>query len=360
MVTRVKQYTLTVDGDNATLALIPPAVVPPQVMASFLQYRGCNLTGGGTAWNRWADLASPGPVDGTHYKFVSGAEVDGLVAAGMNTFRLLFTWEAVQTKPYEALGSNGAPTYWMYWNRFVTLVDYITQTKGCDVILDIHGDIDAGFAAYRSVRVGGSYAGVPVSDMLRDLWGKLAFKYASNPRVHYGITNEPHDITPSTWYDCAQLCINAIRSVGGKGTIFMPGCNWTGAGSWMTSNAQYWKLTDPLNNLQVQLHLYFDANSGGGTTDVASVTIGVERLKDAVTWARQKGLKLFLGEVGLSAASPNGTAAWGNLHTFMLANRDVCSGFAFWACGPASWWSGYQFYCGVGSPQLAMIQSALK
>lgn len=316
-----------------------------------------NLAGGGTAWTDWT--VANGPVTGTHYKFVSSTEVDGLVAAGANTFRLLFTWEALQNAPAAVVGALPG-NYAAYWSGFQYLVNYITNVKGCRVILDIHGDTDSGFAAYRGVRVGGSYSGFPVAALLADLWRQLANKFLSNPKVLFGITNEPHDIDAGVWYSCAQGCINAIRGTGNNAAIIMPGCNWTGAESWMTSNAPYWNLTDPAKNLQVQLHLYFDANSGGGTTDVVSTTIGVDRMSKAVAWARSKGLKVFLGEVGLRAASTNATQAWGNLVTFMLANQDVCSGFAFWAVGPKDWWGGYQFYCGPGSAQLTMIAAALK
>lgn len=336
-----------------------PAPAPVPTPSPFLDMRGANLVGGSTAWTGWS--IADGPVYGTNCKFVSNAEVDRCIANGMNTFRLLFTWEALQPAPYNDINAN-VGNYKIYADKLFALVTYITS-KGANVILDIHGDIDAGFAAYRSVKVGALYDGHKIEDLLENLWRQLARKYKDNPRVLYGITNEPHDISAAVWYACAQKVLNGIRSEGATAAIIMPGTDWTGAGSWTWHNSAGWNLSDPLNNTQVQVHLYLDANAGGGTTEIVSPTIGVERMKGVVEWARSKGLKVYLGEIGLSASNPIGQQAWNNLHNYLLANRDVCSGFAFWALGPKFWWDSYRFTLNNGtgtSPQLQMIQGALK
>ena len=321
-----------------------------------IQYKGCNLTGGSTAWGSWG---AAGPVSGQHYLFVTHPEVDMLLAKGMNVFRLVFAWEALQATEYGALGT----TYPDYAAKLFDLVDYITS-KGASVVLDVHGDSDKGFAAYRDVPVGGKTAsGQLVEDLLENLWWNLGTKYAGNHRVMCGVTNEPHDIPVAVWFAAAQKVINGWRKSGSTAPILMPGTAWTGAGSWVESgNADGWNLVDPLGLTYVQLHLYFDQNSGGGSVDVVSPTIGVERMVKATSWARSKGLKLFLGEVGLTAA--NGKAAWENLMTFCEANSDVIVGWTFWACGTASWWGGYQFNLidksGNATDQLKMIEPYLK
>ncbi len=358
----MKQYTLTIADDlSATLAplvVVPapvPAPTPVPPTATLLDLRGMNLAGGGTDWTTWG---SAGPLNGTHYLFIDTATVDKLILAGANTFRLLFTWEAIQSAPF---GNISAPNgnFAIYGNYIWGLVNHITS-HGCKVVLDIHGDRDAGFAAYKDCKVGTLYNGYDVSNMLADLWRQIAAKYKGNTSVMYGVTNEPHDIAATTWYACAQKVINAIRGTGALQTIWMPGIDWTGAGSWMTHNATAWNLTDTIGNLGAQVHLYFDSNSGGGTTGIVSESIGVDRCKAVTTWARSKGLKLLLAEVGLSASNSLAAVAWSNLHGFLLANRDVWSGFTFWAAGPPAWWGGYQFYCGPGSQQLSLIQGSLK
>jgi endoglucanase len=289
---------------------------------------------------------------------MTNADVDKLLATGANCFRLLFTWEALQSSAYGDINAQ-VGNYKTYADTFFALVDYITS-KGAKVLLDIHGGKDAGFAAYRDRPVGTLYNGQDVGDLLENVWWQLATKYRSNLNVLYGITNEPHDMDAAIWYTAAQKVVTGIRNAGATTRIYTPGVDWTGAGSWMTHNAPAYNIQDPLNNTSIQLHLYLDANAGGGATDIVSATIGSERCKQVTAWARSKGLKLFLAEVGLSATNPAGKPAWADLHAFLLANKDVWDGFTFWAAGPPAWWSGYQFYCGPGSAQLAMIQAALK
>lgn len=348
----MRQFILNVAADGTPSVGTEILAAPPPVK-KLLNLRGMNLAGGG-AQSAWSSWGPKGPVSGHDYQFMSPSEVDALIAAGANTFRLLFTWEALQPEPWASVINSTD-----YCLSFHSLVKYITS-KGCSVLLDVHGGKDAGFAAYYDNQVGKSYQGAPVSDLLENLWWNLASVYQSNPLVMYGITNEPHDIDPGVWYSCVQNIVNSIRKVGARSRIWVPGIDWTGAGTWMTQNAAAYNIVDPLNNTGIQLHLYLDANSGGGSMDVVSKTIGSERCKAVTEWARAKGLKLFLAEVGLSANVPNGKGAWDDLVAFMTENSDVWEGFTFWAAGPPLWWSGYQFYCGPGSAQLAMISGSLK
>ncbi len=362
----MKKYLLTVLDDLST-TLAPyvepttttPAPVPTPVPAptpGLLAQRGVNLAGGGTAWNTWS--ITTGPVDGTHYKFISIADVTKLIAAGCNTFRLLFTWEALQSVPMGDLGA-GANNYATYASNLWGLMDGILAS-GATVILDIHGDRDAGFAAYRDTVIGKQYLTYDVGTMLANLWGRIATKYKSNSRVQFGVTNEPHDIPAATWYAAAQKVVTAIRAAGNTSRIWMPGVDWESAVTWPTYNAPYWNLVDPANNLGAQAHMYVDASGGGGGSDIVSKTIGSFRLAAVTSWARGKGIKLFLGEIGMAASNPLAKDTWADLMSFMLANQDVWAGFTFWAAGPSDWWGGYQFYCGPNSAQLALIQSSLK
>lgn len=326
-----------------------------------IQFRGTNLAGGDTAWQDWSGLS---PVSGTHYMFVTTQDIDYLLAQGMNCFRLLFGWEALQPSAKASIPSTIA-NHATYFSKFKAIVDYITS-KGASVIVDIHDGNDADFAAYYGVPVGQLYKGVSVSSLLADLWGRLATIFKGNPRVIFGITNEPHDIDTVVWYSSAQATIDAIRAAGATNLIVMPGDDWTGAGSWVTDgNAAAWNLTDPLNNLAVQVHLYADANSGGGDTSVVSGTVFADRMKQVTTWARGKGLKVMVAEIGIAASNSLAAAAWKGFVDFVNANSDVVLGFTFWAYGPPAWWGGYQFsLCPTNnystpSAQMKLIASSL-
>ncbi len=322
---------------------------------------GTNLAGGDTAWQDWGGST---PVSGTHYLFVTNQDVDYLMSKGCNTFRLLFGWEAVQPAPFGPIPSSIA-NHAKYFNTGKAVVDYITS-KGGNVIIDLHDGLDQDFAAFYGNFVGSAYGGYNVADLLVDFWTKMANIFKGNPNVAFGITNEPHAIVASVWYSCAQKIVNGIRSTGAPNLIVMPGTDWTGAGSWTTDgNSTTWNIVDPINNTAVQVHLYADANSGGGDTTIASATILADRMKQVTTWARGKGLKVMVAEVGLSASNSLAPQCWKGFVDFCTTNSDTVLGFTFWAYGPPAWWGGYQFsLCPtnnytVDSAQMKMIASSL-
>ncbi len=297
-------------------------------------FRGANLTGGETEYTDWA--SSGVPQQGTHYLFVSNTDIDTCVAAGMTAFRLLFSWEAF---------SNAA-----YLSALKSRIAYI-MSRGCRVILDIHPG-DATLApGFKGTKI---TDGSALQTQFCDLWAGIARMYIADPLVEFGVMNEPNGQAPSVWFKTAQKVIDAIRATGNTSWIWMPGGGWSGAGEWSTVNGPYWNLVDPLNHTGVQAHLYLDANAGGGATDVVSTAIGVTRMTNVVTWARSKGLKVFLGEVAVKAGVTNANAAWANLVAYMNANQDVVAGWCWWAYGPPAWWGGYQFTLCNASPQMKL------
>lgn len=328
--------------------------------------QGTNLTGGDCLWAKDGKERYPqatGPIAGTHYQFIPTPELDRLIGLGMNYFRLVFSWECVQPKPWASpTGLTG--NYAIYWNRFKELVDYITS-KGCTCVIDIHGGDDPTFGAYRNVKIGQRLpTGEAVADMFENLYWYLAQVFRDNPRVEWGLTNEPIGMTAAVWFATAQRVINTLRRLGAKQYIWAPGVNYSGAYSWVSNgNAAAWNLTDPENKLGVQVHMYMDPNKGGGSTDIVSETIGVDSLKVVIGWARSKGIKVFVGEVGMSAANPLAVKTWANLLTYMRANTDTLAGWCWWATGPKTWWGNYQYtLCDTekGRANLALIQDALK
>lgn len=334
-----------------------------------LQFRGSNLSGGDAPYVDKSGKATwsvaTGPVSGTHYLFVTTKDIDYLLSKGANCFRLLFTWEALQPTRYASIGAQTG-NFKAYWDSYKALVDYITS-KGASVIVDCHGGLDADFAAYFGAKIGTKTPGGDnVADLFENLWYQLAGIFKTNSRVIFGITNEPHDMPAATWFACAQTVINSIRKQGATNLIVMPGVDWTNAGSWTNNSGPGWdaaQIADPAKNIAIQVHMYFDANAGGGATDIVNADIGVTRLKVSVDWARARGLKVFLAEVGLAASNSLATTAWQRLAAYMDANADTVIGFTFWSYGPPAWWGGYQFtLCPKGttdSPQMSLIASSL-
>ena len=56
--------------------------------------------------------------------------------------------------------------------------------------------------------------GGPTDAQFVSLWTQLATQYKSNSRVVFGIMNEPHDLTVTTWAVTVQKVVTAIRSAG--------------------------------------------------------------------------------------------------------------------------------------------------
>ena len=73
-------------------------------------------------------------------------------------------------------------------------------------------------------------------------------------------------------------------------------------------------------------------------------------------WCRKHHKRAFLGEFA-AAANPTGQAAVDDMISYMEANADVWTGFAWWAAGP--WWGDYMYSLepkdGRDRPQMAWL-----
>ena len=333
--------TGTVSASNTqSAAAAASAATVPNVK---LPYRGINLAGGefGTA--------IPGTL-GIDYKWPTPAEVDYFMGKGMNTFRVGFKWERMQSRINADF--NAA-----YFAGLESIVDYATS-KGAHVVLNPHN-----YAHYYGVQVGTST--VPNS-AFANFWSRMATKFAKNPLVIFNLTNEPHDIPTEQWVSAANAAIAAIRSAGALNQIHVPGNGWTGAHSWADddygtpNSVAMLKITDPANNYFFEVHQYLDEGSGGTLQTCTSKTVASERMKVFVDWLRANGKKGFLGEF---AGGNNDTcnAAVGDMLDTLEDASDVMQGWLWWAAGP--FWSNYGFSLepsnGKDMPQMALLTTSL-
>ncbi len=333
------------------------------ITAGLPQLRGTNLTGGDVDYG---SSNTTNPVSGTDYLFVSHQDIDYLTSKGVGFVRLVFSWEVVQPTLNGPLASVGAAG--TYVTTFADRVSYATS-KGMYVMIEPHGAGSGNFAKYKGNLVGTT--AVPNS-AFADLWSRLATQFKGNTRVIFGLTNEPHDMSTAQWFQAAQAAVLGIRATGATNLILVPGNGFTSAESWTSnyydtastkvSNATAFKqyINDPLGNTGVSVHMYFDQNSGGGANDIVSPTIGVERVKVTVDWARANGVKVHLGEFG-TVSSPQAQVAVKNLLDYLNANQDVVIGWSWWTYGSPAWWGSYQFTLDpssnytVDAPQMAWL-----
>ncbi len=321
------QVTVQAPGQNGSTAptrataaaSVPASASPSTTTPAPSSPPHMSLVGVNLAGPAFAPQNAPG-VLGTDFVYPTRNEVDYFASKGVNVFRLSFLMERLeptQNGPFDAAELA----------RIDDVVNY-SASKGIKVILDPH---DFGQAYGNDI---GS-AGTPAST-LTSFNAKLAAHYANTPTVIFGIMNEPHNQTATQWEPIAQDSVNAIRAAGATSQeILVPGTYWQNAKDWTNSdNATVMgKVTDPNHNMAFELHMYYDAGSGGTQPDVVSPTIGVERITDATKWAEATGNRLFLGEFGVPATDA-GLTALNNTLNYMDQHSTAWQGATYWAAGP--------------------------
>jgi endoglucanase len=299
--------------------------------AALLDYVGVNLSGA-----EFGETQLPGSY-GSTYTYPTAAEIDYYRAQGLNTFRIPFRWERLQRSLFASLDATELA-------RLSGIVSYATG-KGAYVLLDPHN-----YARYAGGVVGS--ASVP-NAAFADFWSRVAAQFRNNPRVIFGLMNEPHDLPTEQWAAAANAAIAAIRAAGAHNLILVPGNAWTGAHSWFdswygTPNAVAMRnIVDPDDNFAFEVHQYLDADSSGTSSQVAGAAIGSQRLAAFTQWLRTNGYQAVLGEFAVAGQSIGtggsqiGDEALSDLLSHLDANADVWLGWTWWAGGP--WWGDYMF-----------------
>jgi endoglucanase len=300
------------------------------VLSDLVPYRGVSLAGAEFA----VDPEGKGKLPGTfgtdyiypHPGYAPGYQsVSYYVSKGMTTFRLPFRWERLQPARHQPFDAAELA-------RLTTTVNDLLA-KGATVVLDPHN-----YARYGTWVIGSS--AVPISDFA-DFWGRLATLFRSNPRVIFGLMNEPHDMPTEQWVGAANAAIAAIRAAGANNLILVPGNGWDGAETWSqswygTPNAMAMlSIHDPGKNHAFEVHQYLDRGNNGAGATCPSATIGSQRLADFTGWLRVHGEKGFLGEFS-APFDKTCYAALDDMLKFIEKNQGVWLGWTYWAGGP--WW----------------------
>lgn len=317
-------------GSSASVAAEPctaPAV-------SRLAMRGANLAG--------AEFGSKMPgIFGQDYIYPATADIEELRRLGFNTVRLPFRWERLQPLldgPFDAAE----------WQRLSTTVSMI-EAAGMRVVIDVHNFARRRVAAdgFAKDHLIGS-GQVPTRSFV-SFWSELAERFKTSPDVALGLMNEPYGIAATDWLPIVNATVSAIRARGAQNLILVPGVAYTGAHSWLSSgNEAMAGVVDPSNNFAIEVHQYLDADSSGTSAQTVSSTIGSQRIAAFQGWARQNGLRAFLGEFA-AGNDATGRAALIDLMAEMERNGDVWIGWTAWAAGP--WWpNDYIFRIGGSSP----------
>jgi hypothetical protein len=190
----------------------------------------------------------------------------------------------------------------------------------------------------------------------------MATAFKADPNVIFGLMNEPNAQTPQQWAQADNAAIAAIRQAGAGQEILVPGTDWTGAWSRVSSGNSAAinpsTISDPLHNYAFEVHQYLDSD-GSGTNygPITDPTIGASRLAAVTQWAEQTGAKLFLGEFGVPGDSQS-LAAMQAMLSYMEQNASAWQGATYWAGG--AWLGSYPFSIepqkGQDAPQMTVLQ----
>jgi len=134
-------------------------------------------------------------------------------------------------------------------------------------------------------------------------WHELASRYVNNPKVIFGIMNEPHDMPTQLVLQNDQAAINGIRATGAKQLIIAPGNGFTGGHSWNQSaggdapSSEYlYMLKDPVKNTAIDIHEYLDYDYSG-QHQVCNQSFPAN-LAYLTGWLQQHNLKAMITEFG--------------------------------------------------------------
>ena len=281
-------------------------------------------------------------VAGTNYGVPTDAEISYYASQGMNVIRLPFSWERMQPTLNGPLNSA-------YLAIVQGLVNY-AATLGVTVIIDCH---NYGYYDLNGVetQIG---TGAVTTAAFADFWQQMATAFVNSPNVIFDLMNEPQFTTTGAdataaetqlWIGAQVAAIAAIRGTGATQEILISKPNTDHAVDFMGSNFEL-QLTQLMgtsgspfsySNIVLEFHQYFDANNSGDYTGpITNPNIGAQDLQAATTWARQYGVRLFLGETDFPTDTQSQLAE-ANLIIFLQQNSDVWQGATLWGGGPAGW-----------------------
>ena len=316
---------LALAGAMAGLAAIPAAATGAEIGPPAYALAGVSVAGA-----EFGDV--PGAL-GRDYAYPSDAILDYFLEAGAATLRIPFRWERVQPTVSGPLARADMAEM----DRVVARV----TDRGGTVILDMHNYgrrvIDG---AQRVIAESGDAV---TAGHLADGWGRLAAHYAGNPRVVFGVMNEPHDQDGPTWVATQNLAVAAIRAAGANTLVLVTGTAYSGAHSWVRSgNAEaLLAAVDPADHSAIEAHQYLDANNSGyyedrgGSSASCVPGAGESRLRVFTDWLRATGRKGFLGEFG-APGDAQCLAELRALYAHLARNADVYLGATGWAAFPQS------------------------
>lgn len=226
------------------------------------------------------------------------------------------------------------------------------ETHKCRVVLDLHN-----YGRYREEGTGGVLEHVVSATTsgnreigaldLSDLWVRVSRLVSDHPALHaYGLMNEPHDMGSGDWHSTSNQVVAALRADGDRNWIWVAGDGWSKAHSWDQDNPEHPWVSDQLNRIAYEAHVYFDADSSGRyqrsfaeeqELDPEVALRGVSRIAPFVNWCKGNKVTGVVGEYGIPWKEPEWLPV---LDDFLLEMRRQGMTACAWAGGDM--WGDYE------------------
>ncbi|KZS87207.1 cellulase-domain-containing protein [Sistotremastrum niveocremeum HHB9708] len=241
---------------------------------------------------------------------------------GVNIYRVPFPWALAQS-------SLGATISSQFFSEYDAVVNVALQA-GAYVIVDVHN-----YARWNGAIIGES--GGPTNAQFANLWSQLAAHYASQPKIIFGVMNEPHDLTSVTdWATSVQAAVTAIRGAGATSQlILIPGSSWASAQALPTeAGPALLNVKDhdgTVSKLIFDVHKYLDSDNSGTHADC--VTDNVPVFQTLVSWLQENGNRqALLSETGGGNTASCETDLLSQL-TYVKSAYPTMIGYSIWAAG---------------------------
>jgi aryl-phospho-beta-D-glucosidase BglC (GH1 family) len=224
--------------------------------------RGVNVCGaefGASADGSFSNHA-PGKND-IAYHYDGQETFNFLASRGTGLVRIPFRWERLQP----VLKSELDPAELHRLKQIVARA----ERAGLSVVLDVHNYGEYWlFDGTKGVRRTVGCGELPI-EAFTDLWRRISEVFKDQPKVFYGLMNEPHDFPSAAditgaqmWERASQAALDAIRRNGDKKLVLIPGYHWSGVRSWKMTHPVGW-ITDPDHNFRYEAHHYWDSDASG-------------------------------------------------------------------------------------------------
>lgn len=188
------------------------------------------------------DLLVPGGLDRTDSKAVIVAKTERLVhqahgLTGANTFRMPINYLMPKTDMSTAAGQ--------WWDKYCASIDKITSMGHNVIICPWHIRDDT---FYQNIPFAPGSMTHPTSTAQMftdikyfwDMWQVVVSRYATNPRVHFEIWNEPGQCTKQEWTDiCTEWLRRYPATTVPRNRVIIDGGDWAEFVGWVAYNPTF-------------------------------------------------------------------------------------------------------------------------